>query len=76
MDFILCSRKMPVFVGVPSISQQGSLTIMLVTVECESEPQVTWLKGASPVNSGGRFKMFTKSIKTGQYAITCEVTVS
>ena len=68
--------KMPTFTGAPSISQQGNLTIMSFTVESESEPQVSWFKGASAVNSGGRFRMVTKKVKAGQYHISCEVAVS
>jgi hypothetical protein len=67
------TAKIPTFLGAPSISQQGSVTIMLVTVESETEPVATWLKGASPVNSGGRITMITKKITSGQYSISCEI---
>ena len=67
---------MPVFVGAPSISQKGNLTIMVFTVESASEPKVTWFKDEVQINSSGRFAMKTKKGANNQYTITCEVTVS
>ncbi|ELT89877.1 hypothetical protein CAPTEDRAFT_62162, partial [Capitella teleta] len=65
--------QMPKFVGAPSISQQGSLTIMLVTVESASEPKATWMKGSSQVSSSGRISMSMKKVTTSQFGFSCEI---